>query len=802
MRYSRNEEEIKVFFILLLVFILYNFILQPLGFLKVPASGLNDVFTNLKHSKKTLPKEIKDIIVVTIDNDSLKKTGQKWPWDRSLFAELINKMSQGRPKVIFLDFSFLGKSSNEPSDLFFSEALKNAGNVILAGYIDEDGEYVKPHDMFLSAAQGVGIVNKKPDSQDLKVRQMRTIVLTDKKDEKFDYGVEIKILALSKGLSFQDIRYEQNKIILSGGLTIPVDKYGLIPISYSAKTDDFVSIPASRLLGSEAMSPSVFADKIVMVGMTANVSHDIHPTALGKLAGVYINANSLLMLMSGNFINTLSPFYSMLIFLFSAFLIGILSFRLKLINSTLLLLAAALSVSFIYLYLKLEFNFEMDIFSEIFLMIASYLIVQAYKYVNLLIESESLKNLAITDSSTGIYTQRYFQLNVQSAIAKQERKEANFFCLIRLNDFSKLSAQYASSLPNIIKAIVRLIRVCFGKKALFARYGEDAISLCIWNINKKSFKKILASLIGQISDYEFTIDKAVLHISAKIIAVDFPRRHIKNYSDLILTCESIFNRIALLNDVPLAIFDAGVDKVVSSGLASEEEKIAMPKDELGYVSLDLEARNKELEASLEELKKKEKELEQLYFNTMHSLIKALEEKDQYTAGHSERVGVYSTELAQGLNLPPEEIEAINRAAYLHDVGKIGLPDRILHKKEKLDDNELEIIRRHQADGAKILSGLPFFERIAPLILHHHERYDGKGYPHGLSGDMIPRGAQIIAIADSFDAMTTGRGYNKPLLMEEAVRELENSSGIQFNPLYAKKFIELIEQKKIHALSSV
>lgn len=798
MRYSRNEEWIKIFFILLIVFILYNFILHPLGFLKVPALGLNDLFTNLKVSQKPLPKEIKDILVVTIDNDSLKKTGQKWPWERSLFAQMIDKISQGRPRAIFLDFSFLGKSSNESSDLSFLDALKNAGNVILAGYIDEDGEYVKPHDMFLAAAYGVGVVNKKPDSQDLKVRQMRTVVSTNNRDEPFDYGVEIKLLALSKGIYFKDIRYETNKIILSSTITIPIDKYGLMPINYSASSDDFMSIPAYKLLGSQAIDGSIFLDKIVMVGMTANISHDIHPTPLGKLAGVYINANSLLALMSANFINTLSSFYSVLIFLFLTFLIGSLSFRLKLINSTLILLATIIGISFVYLYLKMNYNFEMDIFSALFLMIISYLTVQVYKYVNLLIESEWLKNLAITDSLTGIYTQRYFQLNIQSAIAKQEKKEANFFCLIRLGDLSKLSTQHASNLPNIIKMLARLIKASFGKRALFARYGEDAISLCIWNINKKSLKRLLNSLIEQISDYDFSVGSQNLRLSAKISAIDFPREHIKNYSDLILTCESILNRIAS-GDANLAIFDANIDKVISSGSSEAEEKVVIPKDELSYVSLDLEARNKELETSLEELKKKERELEQLYFNTMHSLIKALEEKDQYTAGHSERVEVYSTALAQGLNLPTDEIETIRKAAYLHDIGKIGLPDRILHKKEKLDDNEQEIIKRHQADGAKILAGLPFFEKIAPLILHHHERYDGKGYPHGLSGDMIPRGAQIIAIADSFDAMTTGRGYNKPLLMNEAVVELERSSGIQFNPIYAKKFIELIEQKKIHAL---
>ena len=98
-----------------------------------------------------------------------------------------------------------------------------------------------------------------------------------------------------------------------------------------------------------------------------------------------------------------------------------------------------------------------------------------------------------------------------------------------------------------------------------------------------------------------------------------------------------------------------------------------------------------------------------------------------------------------------------------------------------------------------MEGLSFGEKIIPYILHHHERYDGKGYPHGLSGDMIPQGAQIIAIADSFDAMTTGRGYNSPLMLNQAIEELKKSRGIQLNPAYTQRFIELLEEKKINAL---
>lgn len=820
MRYLKDEEPIRILFLIFLFFIFYNFILQPLGFLKVSALRTNDFFSNLSRSKKILPEEIKDIVIVTIGNDSLKQVGLQWPWRRSDFARLVNRISADGPRVIFLDHTFLGKTSDEASDLLFVEAIKNAGNVILAGYIDEEGEYVKPLDIFLSASQGIGLVNKISDSRDLRVRNIRA-VFSLTKTQGYDYGAEVKILALASGIPLADIRYLSDKIILSPQLSIPVDSFGNIPINYSAAIDDFVSIPAYKLLNSELqLEPSVFKDKIVMVGATANIIHDIHHTPLGRMPGVYVNSNVLLMMLSGNFLKTL-PFayensyifllllsgkvletlpywYSIFIFLTFSLAMGFLSLRLKALYSALILTGVILALSLSYTYLQAYYNFRMDIFSIIFLTTASYLTVEIYKYVTLIVRSEKLKALAIIDPATRIYTQRYFQLNVESALGESGRRQANFFCLLRINEFSEIANISAKGLSNILKMLGAMIKEHIGKNILLARYGEDTFSLCVWNIGRQKIDKLLSLVIEEISGHEFIVEDNALKLSVRIAAVNFPQEHIKSYSDLVLTSELMLKRIMPDTKVPLVVFDPKVDRIIRSGAPLEEAK-SLPKDELGYVSLDLEARNKELEWAVEELKRHQKKIDQLYFETMHSLVKALEEKDQYSAGHSERVELYATVLAEGLNLPREDVEAIHKAAYLHDIGKIGLPDRVLHKKEKLDEEEFEFVKRHQADGAKILEGLPFFKEVVPYILHHHERYDGKGYPHGLSGDMIPKGAQIITIADSFDAMTTGRGYNKPLAIPEAIQELRKSSGQQFNPAYVNKFIELIEQKKIHAL---
>jgi putative nucleotidyltransferase with HDIG domain len=151
-------------------------------------------------------------------------------------------------------------------------------------------------------------------------------------------------------------------------------------------------------------------------------------------------------------------------------------------------------------------------------------------------------------------------------------------------------------------------------------------------------------------------------------------------------------------------------------------------------------------------------------------------------------------LAEVLQLPPQDVRAIREAALLHDIGKIGLPDEVLHKVGPLTEEEKAIIKQHLQLGARILEPMKFFKPITTLIYHHHERYDGKGYPHGLVGDLIPPGAQIIAIADAFDAMTTHRGYNKPLTVSQALEELRKGAGTQFHPAYVDAFVRLIEQE--------
>jgi len=185
------------------------------------------------------------------------------------------------------------------------------------------------------------------------------------------------------------------------------------------------------------------------------------------------------------------------------------------------------------------------------------------------------------------------------------------------------------------------------------------------------------------------------------------------------------------------------------------------------------------------------EIEKSYFMTMKALAAAVEEKDRYTRGHSERVKTYAVELARRLGLSSETISTIEYACVLHDIGKIGIPDVIIHKDRDLTEEEYQQIKEHPAKGEKIIRVIPFLEPAQPIIRHHHERFDGTGYPDGIEGKEIELGARIIAIADTYDAMTTDRPYRGPLPKDHTIAVLKEQKGKQFDPELVDIFVRYL-----------
>ena len=189
----------------------------------------------------------------------------------------------------------------------------------------------------------------------------------------------------------------------------------------------------------------------------------------------------------------------------------------------------------------------------------------------------------------------------------------------------------------------------------------------------------------------------------------------------------------------------------------------------------------------------QKQLEQEEIDTITALILTEEAKDPYVHGHSKAVARHSVAIAGEMNLSKERIEVLKRAAILHDIGKVSIADSILNKQGKLNDQEWNIIKKHSLAAIEILKPLKFLSKEKEIILHHHERIDGKGYPNGIKEEAIPLEARIIAVADTFDAMISERAYRKALPHDIVIAELKKVSGSQLDSHVVNIFLNLLEK---------
>ncbi len=213
--------------------------------------------------------------------------------------------------------------------------------------------------------------------------------------------------------------------------------------------------------------------------------------------------------------------------------------------------------------------------------------------------------------------------------------------------------------------------------------------------------------------------------------------------------------------------------------------------------------NSELEQTVREqnaeLLKKQDAIEKMFVQTVTALSEAVDAKDRYTSGHSKRVAEYASMLAKRMGMSEDEQEEIYRAGLLHDIGKIRIPVEIINKAGKLTDEEYNIIKIHPVTGYNILRGIAGNNLIAISAKYHHERYDGKGYPNGLAGDKIPLVARILAVADTYDAMTSNRSYRKALPQDVVRSEIEKGKGTQFDPEIASIMLEMIDEDREYTM---
>ena len=245
---------------------------------------------------------------------------------------------------------------------------------------------------------------------------------------------------------------------------------------------------------------------------------------------------------------------------------------------------------------------------------------------------------------------------------------------------------------------------------------------------------------------------------------------------------------------PVRELAAGARRI-AGGDFSQRVKV-LGRTELGELGASFNQMTDQVENYVQDLQRSAEANRELFLGTVKALAAAIDGKDPYTRGHSERVSRFSVAIAEGLGLPADEIEKIRISALLHDVGKIGIDDRILKKPAALDDQEFEVMKTHPQKGYKIMSQIPAMREFLPGMYMHHEMINGQGYPQGLEGDDIPMQARIVSVADTFDAMTTERPYQAAMDLEAALTRLKSFIGTRYDARVVGAFIAACEAGKI------
>lgn len=786
-----NDDYIRLGLACLFVVIIYLFIVTPLGLNRKGYFFFQDLATRYASSLFYSSYKNPDITIIALDDTSLREGRLKWPWPRARFGDLISRISSHEPKVIAVDVAFIGNSNyGQEDDKLLEEAIRGSENVVLASYIGKDGLPVKPFEGIARQAKAVGFVNKIKDDNSI-MRFARAVMLDE---GKFDYSFEVKAAALYKDIPLSKLEVSRIELLL-GRDKIRLNWDGTFAIKCTQKPGNFDIIPVSAVFEDD-FNPALIKDRLVMIGLTAMSLHDVHFTSLGFMPGVMLSANVLENIINMNILEKPAAAYLFIFLLIISLFSAYSGFRYPLILSLVITAIAAVLVLFIAAF-GFKANMDLDPFGMVMILYISYGLSRLYLYIKSYIEKSKMLNLLIIDQDSGLYNIYYLLLKLQRQlkIAKDKSELPALILLGILNDKGKpLGKVDTETKKEIIAGVASIIKeYAKSLNGLIARTSDFEFGIMVPRYERERLGKLADSIYQRMNTLKLLLPRGQKSFVISVaIGISCGRDLEEKSAELIVyAAQEALNRAMELTDMRISLFDPGKEKI-----SSDEKEGAIYATEgrlVDFVIEDIKKRNKQLLEKIEKLNTHLSNLKDSYLTIVFSLVKALEEKDYYTAGHSERVTNYSMALADKLKISDSDKETLREAALLHDVGKIGIPDSILQKKGPLTEEERKVIQRHGIESVKILEPATFLKDTLPIILHHHERYDGNGYPHGLTGERIPLGSRIIAVGDAFDAMTSGRGYNNPRNTEEAISILKEEAGKQFDSDLVEKFIGIIKE---------
>ncbi|OPX24353.1 MAG: hypothetical protein B1H04_02280 [Planctomycetales bacterium 4484_123] len=388
-----------------------------------------------------------------------------------------------------------------------------------------------------------------------------------------------------------------------------------------------------------------------------------------------------------------------------------------------------------------------------------------------------VEEVSRTDALTGVNNRRHFQQIFTEEFQRARRYSRPLALAVMDIDFFKAAndAFGHQAGDEILKLFARVITENIRATDTVARLGGDEFAVLMPETTGENAARVaerIRTCLGQQAvgreGVEMTLTTSIGVVDMTVPGADNP--------------EAFFN---LADQALYAAKRAGRNRICRAGDPECQPDQKTP-----------EASQERVDSLCQELARLDAKFKRLFVDAIGGLISALEARDIHTANHSAKVRRYASMIARQMQLPERALEHIARAAMLHDIGKIGLPDSVLLKEGGLTDAEWALVRQHPVMSVRIMEGMAFLDQEIPAVRYHHERYDGSGYPEGLSGSSIPLAARILSVADAFDAMTSSRVYRGGKSVAEALEELRRGRGTQFDPAVVDAFLAAIEAEGI------
>jgi len=697
-----------------------------------------------------------DVVLVAIRPEDIQELG-KFPWPRSYYAQVIDRLHAAGAKVICFDIFFSFPRSPD-EDRALVEATRRAGNVLypvfypqsLTEKMFQGGPAVVPKltgniPALAGAAAGQGHINLKVD-RDGKIRSVPFALSFQGKI--FPATGLLSVLEY-EDISWKDVR-EKDNFLYAGDYRIPLDKGGDILIKDFGLMGEIPWFHFADV--KEGKIPNqFFRGKIVIVGyaISGAADTDIYLTPRDRQFGITIIASLIDTILRRDFLRYLP--------------LGIQSLLL-------------LSLSLFCILIMTRGNFRRNtLLTAGLIMAEGGLAIYLFEKPGIILQVVPLSTVILSNYILGSTV-----LSRKTDMAIREGKR-------RLKMFQEMAQTTTSSLGekgSLDLIVSRIARAIKAELCVLREFDKETGTLKLaatYGLEKDIKNPALLEFDLKVAEEAIASPEPLLKCGEGDASAQRGRLSFQASAD---KASILCSALRIKGEV------IGTISVRGKVAPTPREALFTPEDAGLFTTLSHETTVALKNAQLY------REVQKLFLDAVASLAATIDAKDPYTEHHSERVALYSLAIAEELGLPQKDREAVKLAATLHDIGKIGVPDSVLKKPGKLTAEEYNEMKLHPVKGARIMEHIDQLEPIIPGMRHHHERYDGKGYPDGLTGGNIPLMGRIICVADTYDAMTSARPYRGALTPEYACREIKKNMGTQFDPRVAEAFLQAFSKGNI------